>query len=347
MALALLLIIFKGSPSESQGNIFKSFLTQYIDETAAAVVTNPTQDQLADINSVFASTGGERAPVPSIISTIQDNSIVSRGTILTDIIDQFTDRGAQISTYTVQEGDTLSFIASDYGVSVNTIIWANSLKSADDIKPGMELKIPPVTGVIHKVKKGDTVASVAKKYGVDEDKIISFNSLPASGDLQVDDEIIVPGGKIQSPVAPKAAPVYAVLKRFANLPLLDGYFSFPTATNYRLTQGLHGRNGVDLADSCGTPVYAAADGTVNLAKNSGYNGGFGRFVRITHPNSTETLYAHASQVLVSIGQYVTRGEQIAVMGTTGRSTGCHVHFEVHGAQNPFAKGKSAAVSAHD
>ena len=100
---------------------------------------------------------------------------------------------------------------------------------------------------------------------------------------------------------------------------------------------IHGRNGVDVANSCGTPIYAAADGSVTSAKTSGWNGGFGKFLKILHSNGTETLYAHVSRLLVAAGEYVTKGQQIAVMGSTGRSTGCHLHFEVHGAKNPLAK----------
>ena len=199
MLLAVFVIVFKGS-SEGQKSVLSNLLTSYIDETAAAVITAPSHNQLADINSLVAYAKSEKAPQPSVINTIQDNSIVSRGTILTDILDEFSDRGAQISTYTVQEGDTLSFIASDYGVSVNTIIWANNLRDADAISPGIDLKIPPVTGVLHKVKKGDTLATIAKKYGVEEDKIKTFNSLPQAEDLQIDAEIVVPGGKINTPV---------------------------------------------------------------------------------------------------------------------------------------------------
>lgn len=331
MGLAFFVIIFKGS-SEGQRSVLGNLLTKYIDETAAAVIIVPSQNQLADINSLVAHASNEKLPQPSIINTIQDNSIVSRGTILTDIFDEFTDRGAQISTYTVQEGDTLSFIASDYGVSINTIIWANNLHDADAIRPGMDLKIPPVTGVLHKIKKGDTVASLAKKYGVKENEIVSFNSLPLGGELQIDDEIIVPGGRISSPAV---ATQTSVAKRFAYLPTLSGFFMQP-AMGYNWGR-IHGRNGVDVANSCGTPIYASADGMVTLSDAVGYNGGFGKFIKINHSNGTETLYAHASKLLANIGDTVVHGQQIAVMGSTGRSTGCHVHFEVHGARNPLAK----------
>jgi len=331
MALSLLLIIFKGS-SEGQRSIFSNILTQYIEETAASVILRPSSNELADINSIFTRSGNSNAPRPSTLSTIQDNSIVSRGTVLADIVSELTDRGAQISTYTVQEGDTLSFIASDYGVSVNTIIWANNLKDADSIRPDMELKIPPITGVVHKVKKGDTVSSLAKKYGVEADKIISFNFLPKEGDLQEDQELIVPGGKLQTQSAP--APVSAA-KQFAYLPSLGDFFMLPTS-GFNWGR-IHGRNGVDVANSCGTPIYAAADGSVASAKTSGWNGGFGKVVKLTHPNGTETLYAHLGGLLIGAGEYVAKGQQIATMGASGRSTGCHLHFEVHGAKNPLAK----------
>lgn len=137
MGLALLLIIFRGSASEGQQSIFGNLLSSYIEETAASAATDLSQNQLADINSISAISGLGKSPRPSSLNTIQDNSIVSRGSILTTILDDFSDRGNQIAAYTVQDGDTLSFIASDYGVSVKTIIWANKLKDADDIKPGM------------------------------------------------------------------------------------------------------------------------------------------------------------------------------------------------------------------
>ncbi|MEX2052869.1 MAG: peptidoglycan DD-metalloendopeptidase family protein [Candidatus Paceibacterota bacterium] len=332
MAMAFMVIMVKGSASEGQRSVFSNLLTRYIDETAASVVINPSQSQLADINSVIAHLGNDKVPSPSTLSTIQGNSVVSHGTIVSDILNEFTDRGTQVATYTVQEGDALSFIASDYGVSIDTIIWANNLKNADSIKPGLELKIPPVSGVIHKVTKGDTVSSIAKKYGVEASEIISFNLLPQDASLQLNQELIVPDGKLKS--VTYSAQVN-VARSFAYLPILDGYFMQPT-TGYNWGR-IHGRNGVDIANSCYTDIYAAAEGNVVTADSSGYNGGFGKFIKIVHPNGTETVYAHASSLLVSAGEYVGKGQHIAEMGSTGNSTGCHLHFEVHGARNPMAR----------
>jgi murein DD-endopeptidase MepM/ murein hydrolase activator NlpD len=126
-----------------------------------------------------------------------------------------------------------------------------------------------------------------------------------------------------------------VAKQFSHLPNLGDYFKLPT---FGFNWGrIHGRNGVDIANSCGTPIYAAADGAVTVADPEGWNGGFGKYIKISHPNGTETLYAHASKLLVFPGQNISRGDKIMLMGTTGRSTGCHLHFEVHGARNPLAK----------
>jgi murein DD-endopeptidase MepM/ murein hydrolase activator NlpD len=331
MALSFLLIIFKGS-SEGQRSIFSNIFTSYIEETAASVATSLTPYELAEINSFAAFPSHNTILKSSSLNTIQNNSIVSRGTILGDIFDELSGRSTQISTYTVQEGDTLSFIASDFGVSVNTLIWANNLKDADSIKPGMELKIPPVSGVIHKVQKGDTLDSLAKKYSVESEEIISFNFLPKDGAIQEGQELIIPGGKLQQPVT---QPRRVIVKQFVHLPDLSSFFGWPTV-GYNWGR-IHGRNGVDIANSCGTPIHAAAEGNVTLSKSSGWNGGFGKFLKISHPNGTETLYAHLSSILVTAGQYVAKGQQVATMGSTGRSTGCHLHFEVHGARNPLAK----------
>jgi murein DD-endopeptidase MepM/ murein hydrolase activator NlpD len=103
-----------------------------------------------------------------------------------------------------------------------------------------------------------------------------------------------------------------------------------------MTQGVHGRNAVDLAAARGTPIHAAAGGTVIIAKNSGaWDGGYGNYVVVTHDNGSQTLYAHMSHSLVAAGQTVSSGQIIGYVGMTGLTTGPHVHFEVRGAANPF------------
>ncbi len=275
------------------------------------------------------------------VITDQESAFVALTPPDGDYLEHLSAERSQVSEYTVQEGDLISFIASDFGVTVNTLIWANGLKDADSISPGQTLRIPPVSGVIHKVVKGDTAAALAKKYGVEADRVIAYNRLPQDGLLETGTEIIVPDGKMPGGVSIPATGTTRVAStarpgtQFGHLQDLGGYFKLPT---FGFNWGrIHGRNGVDIANSCGTPVYAGADGKVTVADADGYNGGFGKYIKISHANGTETLYAHSMKLLVGAGQVVGKGDKIMLMGTTGRSTGCHLHFEVHGARNPLAK----------
>lgn len=335
--IAICLVSLKGSGS-TPGSFNTEFLgntvSGYFDEKAALLAAISNTAETVEITSLPPSSSSGNL-TPQTLQTIQDTFIIPNTSLASDIADNIAEQGNKVIDYEVQEGDTISQIASDFRVSVNAIIWANKLANINAIQPGMILQIPPVTGVIHVVQSGDTVSTIAQKYGAEQDKIIEFNGLPLSGDLQVGQQVIVPDGTMPSAArgTPRTA-VASITSRFDLLPKLPGYFLMPTSGTR--TQGLHGRNGIDVANSCGTPLLAAAEGTVTVAKLSGWNGGYGDYVKITHPNGTETLYSHMSKVFVRAGQYVSQGFEIGKMGTTGRSTGCHLHFEVHGAQNPLA-----------
>lgn len=245
-----------------------------------------------------------------------------------------------IATYTVKEGDSLSEIASSHGVSTNTILWANDISDASLIKPGMDLIILPISGVQYKVKEGDTLSSIAKKYTGDAADIASYNGLSAGAALTEGTVLIIPGGELaEAPAKKKSSDSSASAKKASpkaarSLPALSGYFGNPLPGG-KLSQGVHGYNGVDIAAPSGTPIYAAAPGTVTVAKNGGYNGGYGSYVVISHGNGTQTLYAHMSSVAASSGS-IEKGALIGYVGNTGKSTGNHLHFEVRGAKNPFA-----------
>lgn len=243
----------------------------------------------------------------------------------------------QIAIYVVRDGDTLGTIARMYGVTLNTIIWANDLGYKGVIHPGDTLVILPVTGVAYTTKKGDTLALVAKKFSADPDEIAQYNGLDPAAPLDLGTDIIIPNGEIAAPpvqtsVQHRASTVYEPLLGGGG-PAIDGYYASPV--HGIITQGLHGWNAVDIGAPRGTPVVASAAGTVIIARASGYNGGFGEYIVIAHGNGTETLYAHASKILVSVGESVSQGQVIMLVGSTGLSTGSHVHFEVRGAQNPF------------
>ncbi len=239
-------------------------------------------------------------------------------------------QSSQISVYTVREGDTLSEIAEMFDVSINTIAWANDIQGRV-IHPGQVLIILPVTGVSYTVAKGDTLASIAKKYQGDVDEIANYNEIATDAALTTGQTIIIPDGVVAS-VAPR--PISSGSSG-GTTPASSAGFTNPLPGSVK-TQGVHGYNGVDLGGlPAGSPVLAAAAGSVIVAKDMGWNGGYGSYVVLQHSNGTQTLYAHLSSVSVSVGQSVAAGAQIGGVGNTGRSTGIHLHFEVRGAANPF------------
>ena len=335
------LIVLRG-PSAGQAGIVGNVVRHYVEETSAFVTSESIA--LSDIAATAIYTAGSADPHDHghggsehnlELATVQDNSVQATGPASTTYMDGF--KSNQITEYVVQDGDNISFIASDYGVSSDSILWANGLDNPNAISPGQVIRIPPVTGVVHTVQKGDTVEYLAVRYEADQDRIKTFNDLEEEG-LEIGDEIVVPGGKIDTTIKKETKSQQRESKqqkRFAYLPDLGDYFRSPTSGfNWGV---IHGRNGVDVASACGTPIYAAADGNVALAPATGYNGGFGKFVKLVHPNGTESIYAHMSKVSAKAGVYVSKGDVIGLMGTTGRSTGCHLHFEVHGARNPLVK----------
>lgn len=242
----------------------------------------------------------------------------------------------QITTYTVRKGDTLASIAKMFDVTPNTILWSNDIKN-NKVSPGDTLVILPISGVRYKVKSGDTLASIAKKYKGDVNEIADFNEIDKNAKLAVGDTIIIPDGEVlsgqDSSGNVKPASINK-LQNYLSAPVFEGYYMRPLIGGIK-TQGIHGHNGVDIAAAFSTPILAAASGEVIIAKSSGWNGGYGSYVVIKHSNGTQTLYGHLSAVTVSVGQQVTQGQQIGNMGSTGKSTGTHLHFEVRGARNPF------------
>lgn len=240
----------------------------------------------------------------------------------------------RISLYVVRQGDSLSEIAKMFGVSVNTIVWANDISRGDLIKAGQTLIILPVTGLTYTVKAGDTAVSIAKKFSADVGEIISFNNLPSKGSLTAGETIIIPDGEVAYVSSPSPSVAYSVPLKGTQGPSYVGFYLRPIEGGVK-SQGLHGYNGVDLATDCGAPILASASGDVVVARSTGWNGGYGNYVVITHLNGTQTLYAHASSLIVGAGWHVVKGQVIGYVGTTGKSTGCHLHFEVRGAKNPL------------
>ncbi|MCK5044249.1 peptidoglycan DD-metalloendopeptidase family protein [Candidatus Parcubacteria bacterium] len=233
----------------------------------------------------------------------------------------------EITGYIIQPGDSLWSIADHFGISLDTIRWANDLNKSSVLKVGNKLIIPPVSGALHLVESGDTLSGIANDYKGKVEEIIAYSDIDEDGKIFVGDILVIPGGKM--PVAAQSS--------YTQVPLADSYLSFPTQGT--ISQGLHWYNAIDIANKCGTPIYAAAKGTV---QKTGYIKIGGNRVRIIHSNGIVTYYGHLSRISVSPGQVVSQGQLIGYMGNTGYTigaTGCHLHFDIlnKGVINPLLK----------
>lgn len=293
------------------------------------------------ISSTFPGIGG---PDPRFVSAFEPfpNGEIVAGSMDTQTKISEKPRSEAIE-YNVSQGDTLSSIAQKFAVSPDTVRWANGL-SGDIIKPGQTLKILPLTGVAYTVKSGDTLESVAKKFSAEQQPILDypFNDIPDDLSLKVGQQLIVPDGippEVKNPPKPKLQPRY--LAKGSESPAFSapggGQFIWPTGGT--LTQYFSWYHpGIDIANRS-APGIAASDGGTVIVAGWPDNSGYGNRIVIDHGNGYTSLYAHMSNIYVSVGSTVSRGQLIGQMGSTGRSTGTHLHLEIRYkgvALNPLA-----------
>ncbi len=244
-------------------------------------------------------------------------------------------RGGEIITHIVQDGETLSSIAARYGLQATTIMWENDLQAKSVLKPNQELRILPVDGIRHKVSRGETIYSVGKKYGLDENQVQTIIDYPFNEfvndetfELATGQYLMVPAG-VKPDAINSQVPltrVSAVLTPDAGAVSGSGNFIWPASG--LISQGYSFyHKAFDISNRSGGPILAADSGTIIVA---GWidNSGYGNRILIDHGNGYSTLYGHMSLIQVQVGQRVKRGDVIGQMGSTGRSTGTHLHFEV-------------------
>jgi murein DD-endopeptidase MepM/ murein hydrolase activator NlpD len=250
--------------------------------------------------------------------------------------------GTSFLAYTVRSGDTLIRIAESFGLSTTSLYWANSslVKDPQLVKIGQTLYIPPVDGLTVTVKDGDTVQSIADKYGIDPNELVAANGM--SDQLLVTGQLLLVPGADTPPLPVKQVPVPT--------PRPVNWFRklvWPVVAHHNITQYFgctgwpgeprygscaHWHSGVDVGAPTGTAVVAAASGKVIYAgwRKRGTDGAAGGIVVwMSHGNGTlYTTYNHLSGVTVRIGQTVKAGQQVGKVGSTGASSGSHLHFEV-------------------
>lgn len=238
----------------------------------------------------------------------------------------------QAFLHTVQDGDTIAAIAEQYDVSVDTILWANGISSNDIINVGDHLTILPTTGIMHTVVSGDTLLAIANKYDIETTDIAEYNKLADTHALSIGDKLIIPGGAIS---VPRVVPPVIGSRRLADkedsgptpepIKSAGSGMVWPTATKHISQYFRWGHTGIDIDSRKSQSIYAALDGTVEFA---GWLGAYGNLMIVNHGNGLQTYYAHNSKHYVGQGESVAKGQAIAQMGSTGRSSGPHVHFEV-------------------
>jgi murein DD-endopeptidase MepM/ murein hydrolase activator NlpD len=268
---------------------------------------------------------------------VVEGPFLDDGTLLKPVAVNTTvaDGSALMETYTVKSGDTLTGIASQYGVSMMTLWWANNLKSKDDLHLGQVLTIPPVTGLVLTVKASDTLASLASRYDVEEQEILDANKLE-DPNLVVGQVLAIPGAMGKAIPTPKPTVSRSSGSSSSNrggssrapVNYTGGAFSWPVSGggNY-ISQYFHyGHYGIDIAADYGSSVRAAGGGTVIFAGWKGNGGGYQ--VWIAHGSGLYSTYNHMSAISVGSGQSVSEGQQVGRIGQSGRATGPHLHFEV-------------------
>lgn len=243
----------------------------------------------------------------------------------------------EIVTYQVETGDTVSSIAAKFGLSPETIVWANSdlERNPDLLSIGQAVVVLPVNGVYHQVGGGDTIESMAATYKVEPAAIINYalNQIePDEPVIQPGQWLVVPGGS--KPYIPRAVTVYAgPMPEGAETG--SGAFGWP-ASGAIFQDYWSGHPALDIADRLGAPVVAADSGYVVAA---GWDDtGYGYKVVLDHGNGYQTLYAHLQAYYVEAGDNVAKGQQLGEMGSSGNSTGPHTHFEIRQGtiqRNPF------------
>ena len=337
-------------PASASASVFSLF-------TPTAQADTSTSTGAADADNSQTMSLGAASIGPSALSSdaaasTPDDVVISDAALTPTMgptgnvtaANQTPDAGGYITTYTVRAGDTIASVADMFNVTPATVMWANDLTAKTPLKAGTDLTIPPVSGRIITIQKGDTLTSLSKKYGVPAGDIAYANDISTDQVFMPGDILVSPDDTLDAPAAKPTAQTSAgkVAPASTQKPSAGNYFIYPLPLAVsHWVQGLHANCGcaVDIGAPTGTPIYAVADGTVTKVTTSGYNEGWGLYVVIKHtlPNglTATTLSAHMSRVVATVGETVHAGDVIGYVGTTGLTTGPHLHIEVTGVANPF------------
>jgi murein DD-endopeptidase MepM/ murein hydrolase activator NlpD len=261
------------------------------------------------------------------------NEDVALSSILDEAAEAAKLQEPTIIEYTVKTSDTIEGIATTYGIKPSTITASNNLSANTALSEGQKLTFPSVDGVIYKIKGGETLWDLSLLYKISSEAIIAVNKLENPDKLKLDQAIIIPNAEkflaLEASTSSSSNTSSSTKKTTASKTTVAiNRGAKPASGSITSKFGERwGRdhNGIDIAASTGTNIYAYQSGKVTF---SGWKNGYGNVVIISHGSGLQTYYGHCSKLLVKTGQSVEKGQHIAEVGSTGRSTGPHLHFEV-------------------
>ena len=292
----------------------------FIDNHPLSIQLNPSSDYEFDTLNAAMS----RFAMDGILTDNVDengNVLADDGSLLSASVVGFGE-AVTFQTYTVKSGDSISTISRKFGLSnISTLIAVNDISNVRTLRQGQKLKIPSMDGLVHTVAAGESLNSLSVKYHVSVEEILDANDLETET-LSKGMELFIPGAKMDATSLKKA---------------MGELFVYPITASWRLTSRFGPRKdpftgvasshtGIDMACPTGTPIRAAMSGTVVFA---GWSNIFGNYVIINHGNGYQTLYGHMSKILAKKGQSVDSSTRIGLVGSTGYSTGPHLHFTVY------------------
>jgi murein DD-endopeptidase MepM/ murein hydrolase activator NlpD len=224
----------------------------------------------------------------------------------------------KVGSYRIQSGDSLSRVAARFKLNIDTLVSWNGIRDARSMAVGTQLSIPNANGLKYTVRRGDTLQGIALSSGVPLNSILDWNRLSSSV-ISVGQEIFLPDARMN------ANDLSRILGSLFQFPVFGRISSFFGERPDPFTGVERPHNGIDIVNKPLTPILAAASGTV---ADVGFNNNFGNYVILKHAGFYQTLYGHLSRYLVSRGQKIRQGQEIGQLGTTGYSTGPHLHFSI-------------------
>lgn len=280
-----------------------------LDEMSPEQLSSSPESSLSDVPTVTSAVTIENATDIFYNTITSDNTLVGDGTI-----------GMKYDEYIIEEGDNLTVISRKIGANLDTLVSVNKISNANRLRPGQKIIVPNRNGLLYTMKKGESLEDVTERYDVSLKRVLTFNKISDTADIEAGDDIFLPGAKYTlDERIDKFGQMFSLPTTITRISSVFGYRVHPIT-------GVRTKHmGVDIPGRLNTPVYAARKGKVIFA---GYSGGYGNLVIVRHDKGYTTYYGHLNSITTKAGANVGVGVMIGRMGSTGRSTGSHLHFEV-------------------